>query len=115
MQISLLQDIMRDKMESDDLLMDSAMSGIKFVHRLIASWEGIDMVSTEEDNLDAFSFKAEGALFFLNGERLRELRDQLRIRRRGSDMNCIRNLMEEEPEEQDESDDGGRSRGGSYE
>lgn len=89
--ISLLEDIMREKMASDDQFLELSMSGIKFIHRLIASWEGASFLNSDEDQarFDQFSTQATSSLFFLDSTRLRILQDTLWNGRRESDLAII--------------------------
>lgn len=100
--MALLEDIFREKMQSDAMFEEVAMSGMKFLNMLIESWEPL---YAEDDELDEdvdrshtsmFNFKTDGAFFFLDAARLRQLRDQLRDGRHQSDLDVLHSYTEEE-------------------
>jgi len=106
--VALLEDIFREKIQSDEMFEEVAMSGMKFLNMLIESWEplyaegdfdGFDDIDRPHTHM--FNFKSEGAFFFMDVKRLRQLRDDLRAGRIQSDMSVLESHTDEDDEEED--------------
>ena len=102
--VALLEDVFREKMESDSMFEEVAMSGMKFLHKLIESWEplyaedpedALGEMQGEHQRDHMFNFKSEGAFFFLDAARLRQLRDRLRNGRHESDVSVLNSYADE--------------------
>ena len=112
--VALLEELLREKAESDALFLDEAMSGMAFMRRMIDGWERQhpdpedgEFDDEAEDAL-VFNSKMEGAFFFLDGIKLRQLRDRLRKGRKQSDLRVLQTVVDSddvlyEDDDQDET------------
>jgi len=98
--ISLLEDLLREKAESDGLFLDEAMSGMAFMRCMIDGWEAQHPDAEDDEHEEAaedalvFSSRMEGAFFFLDAAKLRQIRNRLREGRKQSD---LRVLQDDDP------------------
>lgn len=97
--VALLEELLREKAESDSLFLDEAMSGMAFMRCMIDGWE-TQHADPEEDLDEAaesalvFNSKMEGAFFFLDATKLRQLRNRLRQDRKQSDLRVLQEVVD---------------------